>query len=146
LCKKISVAFDGLEADLENGTWHAQAQRVAKLSSLLSALRVGKNVQNRQLKRWLNTYQYKEFLQEWETQRAIRKELKEKPEVLKGYERKLKEVIIMNNRSEAYAKKGNTALHLSPGLAARSCVRMPWRYCKRLCMLMQVFRFGLTER
>lgn len=80
-----------------------------KLDEMLATVRLGKNVQNRQLRRWLTDEQYEQFEQEWQEQRVIREELKEKPEALKNYERKLKEAIIMNNHSEAYARKGNRA-------------------------------------
>ena len=43
---------------------------------------------------------------EWETQKNFREELKNKPSELKRYEDKLKEAIMMRNRSDAYHRKG----------------------------------------
>ena len=42
----------------------------------------------------------------WNTQKHFRKELKDKPSQLQRYEDKLKEVIMMRNRSDAYHRKG----------------------------------------
>lgn len=83
-----------------------EQQRVEKLSSILDALRSGKNVQNRQLQRWLADDEYAQLKKEWEEQKEIRKELKEKPQEIKLYEKKLKQAVMLNNRSEAYARKG----------------------------------------
>lgn len=95
-------------------------KRLGKLEGILNILKRGKHVQNRQLQRWLTENEYAEFEKEWEAQTAIREELKDKPEPLKGYERKLKEAVIMCNRSEAYSRKGNKAAAYKCGTKCES--------------------------
>ena len=63
-------------------------------------------MQNRQLQTWLNTDEYEQIAAEWDTQKLFREELKDKPTELKRYEDKLKEAIMMRNRSDAYHRKG----------------------------------------
>jgi hypothetical protein len=69
-------------------------------------LRRGENVQNRQLQTWLSDDEYEQIAAEWDTQKNFREELKDKPDELKRYEDKLKEAIMMRNRSDAYHRKG----------------------------------------
>ena len=66
----------------------------------------GKNVQNRRLSTWLTEEEYESFESDWESQQQIREELQDKPSELQRYEDKLKEVIMMRNRSDAYHRKG----------------------------------------
>ena len=63
-------------------------------------------MQNRQLKNWLSEDEYTQIDAEWQEQLEIREELKDKPSELKRYEDKLKEAIMMRNRSDAYHRKG----------------------------------------
>ena len=63
-------------------------------------------MQNRQLQTWLNTDEYEQIAAEWDTQKLFREELKDKPDELKRYEDKLKEAIMMRNRSDAYHRRG----------------------------------------
>ena len=83
-----------------------EAKRLAKLDAIADKLKRGKNVQNRQLQTWLNTDEYEQIAAEWDTQKLFREELKDKPSELKRYEDKLKEAIMMRNRSDAYHRKG----------------------------------------
>ena len=83
-----------------------EAKRLAKLDAIADKLRRGKNVQNRQLQTWLNTDEYEQIAAEWDTQKLFREELKDKPSELTRYEDKLKEAIMMHNRSDAYHRKG----------------------------------------
>jgi hypothetical protein len=69
-------------------------------------LKRGENVQNRQLQTWLSEDEYAQVDVEWDTQKLFREELKDKPDELKRYEDKLKEAIMMRNRSDAYHRKG----------------------------------------
>jgi len=66
-------------------------------------------VQNRQLQTWLSDDEYEQIAAEWDTQKLFREELKDKPSELKRYEDKLKEAIMMRNRSDAYHRKGKKA-------------------------------------
>ena len=60
-------------------------------------------------KTWLSEDEYSQLEAEWQEQLALREELKDKPSDLKRYEEKLKEAIMMRNRSDAYHRKGNKA-------------------------------------
>ena len=80
--------------------------KLAKLEGMVEKLRRGENVQNRQLQTWLSADEYAQIEVEWEEQLELREELKDKPDELKRYEVKLKEAIMMRNRSDAYYRKG----------------------------------------
>jgi hypothetical protein len=105
-------------------------KRFNKLELILSALTGGNNVQNRQLHRWLTEDEYGEFEQEWCEQVEIRAELKDKPQAVRQYEHKLKEAIMMGNRSEAYARKGNKS-------AAYKCSAQSERLCEGALEILQ---------
>jgi len=83
-----------------------QAKRLDKLEVIATKLKCGENVQNRQLQTWLSADEYEQIAVEWDTQKLFREELKDKPTELKRYEVKLKEAIMMRNRSDAYHRKG----------------------------------------
>lgn len=63
-------------------------------------------MQNRRLATWLTQEEYESFESDWESQQQIREELQDKPSELQRYEDKLKEAIMMRNRSDAYHRKG----------------------------------------
>ena len=86
-----------------------EAKRLAKLKTIADKLKRGENVQNRQLQTWLSEDEYAQVNIEWQEQLEIREELKDKPDELKRYEDKLKEAIMMRNRSDAYHRKGKNA-------------------------------------
>lgn len=83
-----------------------EIKRLARLEALVDKLRRGENVQNRQLQTWLSADEYEQIAAEWDTQKLFREELKDKPSELKRYEDKLKEAIMMRNRSDSYHRKG----------------------------------------
>ena len=83
-----------------------EAKRLAKLEGMVERLTRGENVQNRQLQTWLSDDEFEQIAAEWDTQKHFREELKDKPSELKRYEDKLKEAIMMRNRSDAYHRKG----------------------------------------
>jgi len=83
-----------------------ESKRLSKLEAIAYKLRRGENVQNRQLQSWLSEDEYAQVDIEWQEQLEIREELKDKPDELKRYEDKLKEAIMMRNRSDAYHRKG----------------------------------------
>ena len=85
------------------------AKRLAKLETIADKLKRGENVQNRQLQTWLSEDEYAQIEAEWQEQLALRERLKDKPSDLKRYKEKLKEAIMMRNRSDAYHRKGNKA-------------------------------------
>ena len=83
-----------------------EERRLSKLEAIVAKLKRGENVQNRQLQTWLSEDEYEQIAAEWDTQKHFREELKDKPTELKRYEDKLKEAIMMRNRSDAYHRKG----------------------------------------
>ena len=83
-----------------------EAKRLNKLEAIADNFRRRENVQNRQLQTWLSDYEDEQIAAEWDTQKNFREELKDKPDELKRYEDKLKEAIMMRNRSDAYHRKG----------------------------------------
>lgn len=83
-----------------------ESNRLSKLEGIAEKLKRGENVQNRQLQTWLSDDEYKKIASVWDTQKLFREELKDKPGELKRYEDKLKEAIMMRNRSDAYHRKG----------------------------------------
>ena len=84
----------------------SEQKRLTKLEAIATRLKRGENVQNRQLQTWLSDVEYEQIAAEWATQKLFREELKDKPDELKRYEDKLKEAIMMRNRSDAYHRKG----------------------------------------
>jgi len=83
-----------------------ETKRLARLEAIADNIKREENVQNRQLQTWLSDDEYEEIASEWDTQKHFREELKDKPAELKRYEDKLKEAIMMRNRSDAYHRKG----------------------------------------
>jgi hypothetical protein len=83
-----------------------ETTKLAKLEGIVEKLKRGQNVQNRQLQTWLSDDEYEQIAAVWDTQKHFREELKDKPSELKRYEDKLKEAIMMRNRSNAYHRKG----------------------------------------
>ena len=82
-----------------------EQKRLGKLKGILDQLTRGKNVQNRQLQTWLTEDEYESFEGEWDSQKLIREELKDKPKELFLYEDKLKQAIFNYSRAEAYSTK-----------------------------------------
>jgi hypothetical protein len=83
-----------------------EQRRLSKLEAVAEKLMRGENVQNRQRQTWLSDDEYEQIASEWDTQKLFREELKDKPIELTGYQDKLKEAIMMRNRSDAYHRKG----------------------------------------
>ena len=83
-----------------------EGKRLAKLEAIVDRLRRGENVQNRQLQTWISEDKYAQVDIEWQEQLELREELKDNPDELKRYEDKLKEAIMMRNRSDSYHRKG----------------------------------------
>jgi hypothetical protein len=83
-----------------------EAKRLSKLEAIADKLKRGENVQNRQVQTWLSEEEYAQIEEEWKEQLELRDELRDKPSDFKRYEEKLKEAIMMRNRSDAYHHKG----------------------------------------
>ena len=82
-----------------------EQRRLSKLEVIEAKLKRGENVQNRQLQTWLSDDEYEQIAAEWDTQKLFREELKDKPDEFKRYDDKLKEAIMMRNRSDAYCSE-----------------------------------------
>ena len=82
-----------------------EERRLSKLEAIVSKLRRGENVQNRQLQTWLSSDEYAQIEAEWQEQIELREELKDKPSDLKRYEKKLREATFNYNRAEGYSRK-----------------------------------------
>ena len=61
-----------------------------------------KNGQNQQFQTWLSADEYEQITVEWDIQKYFREEPKDKPSELQRDEDKLKEAIMMRNRSDTY--------------------------------------------
>jgi hypothetical protein len=103
-CKLLQESID--KANPRRILTAEEQKRLSKLEGIVGTLKRGENVQNRQLQTWLSDDEYEQIAAEWDTQKLFREELKDKPDELKRYEDKLKEAIMMRNRSDAYHRKG----------------------------------------
>ena len=103
-CKLLQERLD--KANPRRTLTAEEERRLSKLETIVSKLTRGENVQNRKLQTWLSEDEYAQVDIEWQEQLELRKELKDKPDELKRYEDKLKEAIMMRNRSDAYHRKG----------------------------------------
>jgi len=100
-----------IAAALEEDTLDTdEKKRLVRLGRICTELKRGKNVQNRQLQRWLTAEEYEQFEQEWLEQKEIRAELEVKPYKLCEYEHRLKRAIFFDNRAEGYSTRGKAAL------------------------------------
>jgi hypothetical protein len=94
------------KANLRRDLTTEESKRLNKLEAIADKLKRGKNVQNRQLQTWLSEDEYAQLEYEWQEQRELRSELKDKPNELKRYEEKLREATFNYNRAEGYSSKG----------------------------------------
>ena len=100
-----------IAAALEEDTLDTdEKKRLVRLGRICTELKRGKNVQNRQLQRWLTADEYEQFVQEWLGQKERRAELEAKPEALCEYEQLLKRAIFFDNRAEGYSTRGKAVL------------------------------------
>ena len=120
-----------------------ESKRLSKLEAIADKLKLGENVQNRQLQTWLSDDEYEQIAAEWDTQKLFREELKDKPSELKRYEDKLKEAIMMRNRSDAYHRKGKKSAAYKLDSKCESLCEDALEYFKKLLLLMLAYRFGL---
>ena len=91
-----------VEANQRRELTTEEAKRLDKVEGIADKLRRGENVQNRQLQTWLSEEEYEQLECEWQEQRELRNELKDKPSELKRYEEKLKQATFNYNRAEGY--------------------------------------------
>ena len=120
-----------------------ETTKLAKLEGIAEKLKRGEHVQNRQLQTWLNTDEYEQIAAEWDTQKHFREELKDKPTELKRYEDKLKEAIMMRNRSDAYHRKGKKSAAYKLDSKCECLCEEALEILQELLLLMLAYRFGL---
>ena len=100
------------------------SQRLKKLRGIATSLKRSKNVQNRMLKTWLTTDEYREFEEEWRSQREMRSDLTDKPDCLDRYEALLKKAIFFSNRAEGKrTRRGAATAKRLANLSVQHCER-----------------------
>ncbi len=98
--------------------------RLKKLRGIAASLKRSKNVQNRMLKTWLTTDEYREFEEEWRSQREMRSDLTDKPDCLDRYEALLKKAIFFSNRAEGKrTRRGAATAKRLANLSVQHCER-----------------------
>jgi hypothetical protein len=115
--KKLAVLHREEASEEKDAVKKSNITRAKKLKAILRDLKKGKHVQNRILQTWLTENEYAEYLDEWESQQAIRNQIKDKPLELAEYERRLKKGIFLENKSNRFSKRDTkqvtTLLHQS---------------------------------
>ena len=82
-------------------------KQIAKLQKILERLSGGEIVQNRQLKTVLGTEVYARYLSDCEYQRHLRAMLKDKPDEIIEYERRLKAATFAYSKADYKSQKGH---------------------------------------
>ena len=103
--KLASMHKSVVDSENKTKTKHSDITRIKKLKAILKDLKNGKHVQNRTLQTWLTENEYAEYLTEWESQQAIREQIKDKPLELAEYEKRLKKGIFLENKSNKFSKR-----------------------------------------
>ena len=93
LDEKIAAALESDKFDRDD------KKRLTKLGRICTELRRRKNVQNRQLQRWLTSDEYEQFEQGWKEQQDLRHDLEKKPEAIVEYEKFLKQQIFRQHKA-----------------------------------------------
>jgi hypothetical protein len=83
-------------------------ERCAKLEVLLGRLQAGKDVQNRDLRRWLSAEEFTDYVQAWDKQLELRAELKDKPTAVTEYEAGLRKATLAYNKGEGARTRGKS--------------------------------------
>ena len=125
LTKTSRVDDPGVVLDIKR-----EGLRLKKLRGIATSLKRSKNVQNRMLKTWLTTDEYREFEEEWRSQREIRSDLTDKPDCLDRYEALLKKAIFFSNRAEGKRTRRSAAT------AKRLCA-FSVQYCEQAIECLQ---------
>ena len=85
-----------------------KTKRHLKLTALLERLESGKDVQNRDLRRWLSAEEFTDYVQAWDKQLELRAELKDKPTALTEYEARLRKAMLAYNKGEGARTRGKS--------------------------------------
>jgi hypothetical protein len=86
----------------------SKEQRLAKLRTVLEKLCSGKTVQNRQLKTLLSEESYPRYLDDYTSQANMRQWLKDKPDIIIEYEKRLKAATFAYSKADAMSAKGKS--------------------------------------
>jgi len=132
LPKKFGKLYAPLKLDglLPVINYTRELLRLKKLRGIAASLKRSTNVQNRMLKTWLTTDEYREFEEEWRSQREIRSDLTDKPDCLDRYEALLKKAIFFSNRAEGKRTRRSAAT------AKRLCA-FSVQYCEQAIECLQ---------
>ena len=79
-----------------------------KLKTLFERLESGKDVQNRDLRRWLSVEEYADYEYDCKTQVELRNELKNKPNAVTEYEVRLRKATFAYNKGEGASLRSNS--------------------------------------
>lgn len=79
-----------------------EKNRAKKLQAILTKLQNGENVQNRTLQNNLKEDEYAAIGQEWNDQKELREELKDKPSEIIEYEERLRKALFAYNKYDTY--------------------------------------------
>jgi hypothetical protein len=80
--------------------------RIAKLRHLLALLNKNQHASNREMRKALGDSAYADFESAWQEQLDLRKQLKDKPDEVRDYEKALKRAIFLENRVKGARGKG----------------------------------------
>jgi len=86
----------------------AEKKRVEKLQKILTKLQNGEHVQNRTLETWLSEDEYAELDNEWQKQKELREELKDKPDEIIEYEKRLRKALFAYKKADANSTRDNS--------------------------------------
>ena len=99
---------------------------------MLDELRREKNVRNRRLTTSLTEGEYQSFESDWESQRQIREELKDKSGELRRYGNKLHQATFNDNKAECFRKRGNKDKSTQFRNLSESCCEDAWERLKEI--------------
>lgn len=84
----------------------AADRRLKKLEAMLERLKRGENVQNRDLRTWLGDDAYAGFEDQCKQQTELSKEISDKPEAVREYERRLNLALFAYSKGDAASGRG----------------------------------------
>ena len=90
-----------------NPSMKSKEKRIDKLKQVLERLSRGKIVQNRQLETVLGTEHYARYCYDCREQIQLREMLKDKPDEITEYERRLKAATFAYNKADSKSQKGH---------------------------------------
>lgn len=85
----------------------AEKKRAEKLQKILTKLQNGEHVQNKMLKTWLTEDEFAAIEYEWDNQKILREELKDKPDEIVEYEKRLRKALFAYNKADHHSSQKN---------------------------------------